>query len=51
MVYRIMAETLGVQGLCGEDVVSTSHFYALWSKEFKTTVIPKVCHKVVVNMI
>ena len=39
MVYHLMEEELKPEGI---EVVSQSHFYALWNEHFRNTVIPKV---------
>ena len=39
MVYHIMEEELKPEGI---EIVSLSHFYALWNEHFRNTVIPKV---------
>ena len=39
-VYELMVQELKCAGV--SDVVSLSHFYAIWDSEFKTCTIPKV---------
>lgn len=42
MVYELMVQDLIDQGMCKEQIISSSHFYAIWREEFRNCVIPKV---------
>ena len=42
MVYELMVQDLIDQGVCKPDIISSSHFYALWKDKFRYCIIPKV---------
>ena len=41
-VYELMVQHLQDEGICREDIVSSSHFYSIWKENFHNCVIPKV---------
>ena len=43
IVYEIMVQDLLDEGICRRNVISSSHFYAIWRQEFQNCTIPKVC--------
>ena len=42
MVYELMVQDLSDEGLCKPDIISSSHFYAVWKDKFHNCIIPKV---------
>ena len=43
MVYDLMVQDLVDQGMCKSQIISSSHFLAVWRDEFCNYIIPKVC--------
>ena len=43
MVYELMVQDLTDEGMCKQEIISSSHFYAVWKDEFHSCIIPKVC--------
>lgn len=43
MVYELMVQDLMDEGICKQEIISSSHFYAVWREEFRNCIIPKVC--------
>ena len=41
-VYELMVQHLLDEGICQKDIVSSSHFYAIWRDEFHNCIVPKV---------
>ena len=41
-VYELMVQDLIDQGISNNEIISSSHFYALWREEFRNCIIPKV---------
>ena len=48
VVYDLMVQDLIDQGIAKHDIMSSSHFYAVWREEFRNCIIPKV-NKVIYN--
>ena len=42
-VYELMVQDLLDEGLSRQEIISKSHFYAVWREEFRNCIIPKVC--------
>ena len=42
-VYKEMEQEMRMEGMTKQEIVSLSHFYLLWSKQFPRVSIPKVC--------
>lgn len=42
MVYELMVQDVLDQGICRRNIISSSHFYALWRQEYRNCIIPKV---------
>ena len=43
MVYELMVQDLTDEGVMKQEIISGSHFYAVWRDRFHNCIIPKVC--------